>query len=135
MILHSSKILQSCVCNLSAPHFVLPVDNGDSSQYRLIATGCYWRCKYCHSTMPIVPYGSIICQKMVLWVLSLAIYRACFHPFAKIPGPKLYAITDLPYFYHVSRGAWVRKLQEFHEKYGQVVRFGPKDVSFTTADS
>ncbi|CAG9938600.1 unnamed protein product [Clonostachys rosea f. rosea IK726] len=80
--------------------------------------------------LPLAAIGSL-----VLWVLSLAIYRACFHPLAKIPGPKLYAITDLPYLYHVSRGTWVGKLQEFHEKYGQVVRFGPEDVSFTTADS
>ncbi|KAF4338053.1 Isotrichodermin C-15 hydroxylase [Fusarium beomiforme] len=68
-------------------------------------------------------------------VTRLSVYSAFFHPLAKIPGPKLYAITQLPYFYYLRKGNWVFQLAKLHEQYGPVVRFTPNDVSFITAEA
>lgn len=54
------------------------------------------------------------------------------HPLAKVPGPKLYAVSDLPYLYHSVRGRWPQTLKELHDQYGSAVRFSPDNVSFTT---
>lgn len=64
-----------------------------------------------------------------------AIYFSYFHRLSKIPGPKLYACSTFPYFYHLLRGDWAQKIKDLHDKYGPVVRFGPNDVSFITANA
>ncbi|CAI6094821.1 unnamed protein product [Clonostachys chloroleuca] len=70
-----------------------------------------------------------------LYSLGSVIYRVTFHPLAKVPGPKLYAISQLPYLFHLVRGDWTAVLKDFHDYYGPVVRFAPNDVSFTTDDA
>ncbi|OBS23183.1 hypothetical protein FPOA_03738 [Fusarium poae] len=69
------------------------------------------------------------------YVLVRAIYGVFFHPLSKVPGPKLYAATQLPYLYYLTRGRWVYRLKELHDQYGPVVRYTPTDVSFITADA
>jgi cytochrome P450 len=59
-----------------------------------------------------------------------SLYNCFLHPLAKIPGPKLYACTDLFYLRHMTSGNWPFKLAKLHEKYGPVVRYGPNDLSF-----
>lgn len=68
-----------------------------------------------------------------LYIIAQAIYYAFLHPLAKVPGPKLYGATQLPYLYHLNKGNWVSHLAKLHEQYGPVVRVGPEDVSFITA--
>ncbi|KAM0539816.1 hypothetical protein ACHAO7_011808 [Fusarium culmorum] len=77
----------------------------------------------------------LLAAAVVLFVTGRAIYYVFFHPLAKIPGPKLYAATQLPYLYHLTRGQWVYRLKELHEQYGPVVRYTYNDVSFITADA
>ncbi|KAI1066538.1 hypothetical protein LB506_008109 [Fusarium annulatum] len=72
---------------------------------------------------------------LALSLLITAIYYAYIHPLAKVPGPKLYAITQIPYFYHVTQGSWLDKLNKLHDQYGPVVRFAPNDISFITANA
>lgn len=50
-------------------------------------------------------------------------------PLAKIPGPKLYALTDWFYLYYLLRGEWPAKLKTLHEKYGPTVRYSPDEIS------
>lgn len=66
------------------------------------------------------------------YLLLRGIYYAFFHPLSKIPGPKLYATSDVPYLYHLARGNWPHKLKELHDRYGPVVRTTNTDVSFAT---
>lgn len=68
-----------------------------------------------------------------LYIIAQAIYYAFLHPLAKVPGPKLYGVTQLPYLYHLINGDWVSHLAKLHDQYGPVVRVGPGDVSFITA--
>lgn len=48
---------------------------------------------------------------------------------AKIPGPKLYALTDWIYLCYVAFGIWPYKLKKLHGKYGSTVRFSPNEIS------
>ncbi|PSN69578.1 cytochrome P450 [Corynespora cassiicola Philippines] len=64
-----------------------------------------------------------------------AVYNLFFHPLAKFPGPKLAAISNLWYAYYWTNGRWALALAKAHEKYGDVVRTSPNELSFATAES
>lgn len=53
------------------------------------------------------------------------------HPLGRFPGPRINAITKLPYWIAALNGKQVRWIQRLHSQYGPVVRFGPNDLSYT----
>ena len=57
----------------------------------------------------------------VLYVIGLYGYRLYFDPLAKIPGPKIAAVSLWYEFYYdvVKRGRYTWKIKEMHEKYGK----------------
>ena len=61
------------------------------------------------------------------YLLALATFRLLVHPLAKVPGPRLAGLTGWYEFYYdcPKKGNYVFKVQEMHEKYGQVVRISP----------
>jgi cytochrome P450 len=63
-------------------------------------------------------------------------YNLYLHPLAKIPGPKLYAISWFPRLWrqHI-RGSHYKDLVKLHEKYGIIVRVGPDEVSNATGSA
>jgi cytochrome P450 len=71
----------------------------------------------------------------ILYSLAAAFYNAFLHPLAKVPGPKLYAVSSIPFFYQCLIGRWPFVLKELHDKYGSAVRVAPSDVSFITANA
>ncbi|KAH7320278.1 cytochrome P450 monooxygenase-like protein [Stachybotrys elegans] len=58
-----------------------------------------------------------------------AVYRLYFHPLAKYPGPKLWAISRIPWAWHLIRGDLWQVLGRFHEKYGTTVRIAPDELT------
>ncbi|KAH7027229.1 cytochrome P450 3A17 [Microdochium trichocladiopsis] len=63
-------------------------------------------------------------------ITATAIYRVWFHPLSAFPGPKRYAITDVPQDWQVHvRGTFQPRLRELHQRYGPVVRIGPDTLS------
>lgn len=48
-----------------------------------------------------------------------------------IPGPRIAAFTRFWSFFRVFRGNAPQNDQQLHQKYGQIVRTGPKHVSFS----
>ena len=56
-----------------------------------------------------------------LYLLGLVIYRLCFHPLAKFPGPRYAAISRWHEFYYevVLKGQFTFKVQELHNQYGR----------------
>lgn len=52
-----------------------------------------------------------------------------------MPGPRLYAASNIPYALGLCRGTVWYDIKRFHDKYGPVVRYAPNDVSFTSANA
>ena len=55
-----------------------------------------------------------------LYIIGVVIYRSYLHPLAKIPGPRLAALTFLPEFYYnyLNDGSFLWKIKEWHDRYG-----------------
>ncbi|KAG9258790.1 cytochrome P450 [Emericellopsis atlantica] len=66
----------------------------------------------------------------VTYFVCRAIYRLYFHPLAKVPGPKLAALTTwyCAYYDIIEGGQYVWKIKELHDQYGPVVRTMPDVV-------
>ncbi|TVY15213.1 Cytochrome P450 monooxygenase hmp1 [Lachnellula arida] len=71
----------------------------------------------------------------VTTILATALYRVTLHPLAKVPGPRLWAITRLPYFYNLAIGRLHFRVHELHEEYGLVIRVAPGELTFITESS
>ncbi|KAI4862728.1 cytochrome P450 [Hypoxylon rubiginosum] len=67
--------------------------------------------------------------------ISLVIYRLYLHPLAKVPGPKLAAITSLWYVYQTRQGRMLVLNRNLHKKYGPSVRISPNEVSFDSEEA
>lgn len=70
------------------------------------------------------------------YYLATALYSlSSLHPLADVPGPKLCAVSRLPYWLASVRGEDVGWMKRLHDAYGPVVRFGPADLSYTAAQA
>jgi cytochrome P450 len=58
-----------------------------------------------------------------------------FHPLAKFPGPKLWAMSRFPYVLSLYRGNLVHDTLAMHGRYGPIVRIAPNELSFTDPDA
>ena len=59
------------------------------------------------------------------------VYNIFFHPLAKYPGPLIWRAFRLPFIISNVRGELPHTIKAFHEKYGEVVRVAPDELSFT----
>ncbi|KAF5024653.1 hypothetical protein F66182_3275 [Fusarium sp. NRRL 66182] len=66
-------------------------------------------------------------------VVGTCLYRLCFHPYAKYPGPFLARITN----FYAAYQAWTGKIHvdmwQCHERYGPIVRYGPDRILVNSA--
>ncbi|KAI0995216.1 Cytochrome P450 monooxygenase [Podosphaera aphanis] len=67
---------------------------------------------------------------LTIYAVSTAVYNIFFHPLRKYPGPILNKITGIVIGYQKLKGTDYRHLKHLHEKYGDVVRTGPYELSF-----
>ncbi|KAH1519633.1 hypothetical protein KXV87_005873 [Aspergillus fumigatus] len=79
--------------------------------------------------------GTALVSTIALLILVLAfviraVYLAFFHPLARFPGPKLWAISRIPWAYHVIKGDVWHSMDDFHHRYGPVIRIAPDELSF-----
>lgn len=74
-----------------------------------------------------------LCQPIV-YVVALSVYNLYFHPLASYPGPKYVAVSRAWWLLNVFRGELTYKTTELHEKYGEVVRIAPNELSYTSPD-
>ncbi|OAG08363.1 cytochrome P450 [Paraphaeosphaeria sporulosa] len=78
----------------------------------------------------MIPKITILVTLLVLQFLLLkATYRASLHPLARYPGPWWAALTDWYTVYHIMKGDRHIDFYHLHEKYGDIVRFGPRRIS------
>ncbi|KAH7066434.1 cytochrome P450 [Paraphoma chrysanthemicola] len=66
---------------------------------------------------------------IVHWLLK-GVHRLYFHKLSHFPGPRFSAFTRLPYIIAVATGQITQYVARLHEKYGEVVRISPDELSF-----
>ncbi|KAL4942502.1 hypothetical protein BDV06DRAFT_235403 [Aspergillus oleicola] len=74
--------------------------------------------------------GLFCVQQIKKLPIFLIINRLYFHPLSRYNGPRLWAITRLPYMLAFRSGQSAHKVKGFHEIYGDTVRVAPNEVSF-----
>lgn len=77
---------------------------------------------------------TILCI-LVTGIVTRSVYRACLHPLASVPGPRLAGVTSLWYAYHVRNGHMLTLGKTLHRQYGPVVRVRPNEVWFDSEDA
>lgn len=63
-----------------------------------------------------------------LSILTIVVYRLTLHPLARVPGPRLAAISTCWYAYQVRNGRMLLLGKSLHRQYGPVVRIAPNEV-------
>ena len=64
----------------------------------------------------------------LLFLILRSVYRVFFHPLSHVPGPLLPKLTSAWLNYHAYSGDEATAVHRLHQKYGPVVRTGPRDV-------
>jgi hypothetical protein len=77
---------------------------------------------------------SLIAAIAIAGIAGLAIERLVISPLAKVPGPKIAALTQWWIIYHEFNGDRTVTIHKLHEKYGPVVRVSPTEVSFNNPE-
>lgn len=93
-----------------------------------------WAMSQCH----YLPDKAILCTnglsqaltrpQRILYYLSFTIYNLLLNPLRQYPGPRLWAISRLPWTYYSLRGQFVWKILELHQRYGPIVRIAPDEL-------
>lgn len=90
-----------------------------------------------HHVMELVAgsdHTSVLVIGLLLPLLFLtirSIYRVFFHPLSHIPGPPLPKITSAWLNFHTYLGDETTAIHLLHQKYGPIVRIGPRDVDIS----
>nr|A0A3Q9FEJ4.1 RecName: Full=Cytochrome P450 monooxygenase astA; AltName: Full=Asperterpenoid biosynthesis cluster protein A [Talaromyces wortmannii]AZQ56742.1 cytochrome P450 [Talaromyces wortmannii] len=66
-----------------------------------------------------------VTYQVIVWI-----YNAWFHPLSGYPGPKLFGASYLPGLYHRIRGDYVLVHTALHERFGEVIRVSPNELSY-----
>lgn len=61
------------------------------------------------------------------------VYLLKFHSLSSFPGPKLWAVSRLPWAWSVIKGDLWQSLQRLHDDYGPVVRIAPDEIAVSSA--
>ena len=85
-----------------------------------------------NTTLGTVTY---LCTGILLIFCVYVVYYRYFHPLAGYPGPTFASFTNLWKVYQLWTLRMPETLSQLHETYGEVVRVGPNDLSFSTAEA
>lgn len=64
-----------------------------------------------------------------------AIYNLYFHPLARYKGPPFMCAYRVGFVISLLRGNFVADVKTFHEKYGDIVRIAPNELSFAKEEA
>ncbi|KAH7010076.1 cytochrome P450 [Ilyonectria destructans] len=77
-----------------------------------------------------MPTVTFLALTIFLLAVTRIVYYTFFHPLAKYPGPAIAKFTNLWKVYQLWSLHMPETLRQLHDKYGEVVRVGPNDLSF-----
>ncbi|KAJ9142437.1 Cytochrome P450 [Pleurostoma richardsiae] len=66
---------------------------------------------------------------------GIILYRLFLHPLAKVPGPRLAAISNVWQAYQARNGRMLTLAKTLHRMYGHAVRVGPNEVWFDSQEA
>ncbi|KAK3317945.1 cytochrome P450 [Apodospora peruviana] len=72
---------------------------------------------------------------LVCYPIVRAIYNVYFHPLSKIPGPRTWAASRLPFIRSLLKGTIVHDIQKLHRQYGPILRIAPNEVTFAQPEA
>ncbi|KAI0909120.1 cytochrome P450 [Ustulina deusta] len=80
-------------------------------------------------------FGQSIVAIIVLYYVTLALYRLYLHPLARFPGPKLAAVTRVyeDYYDLYQSGKYAFKISELHKQCGPITRISPYELHVNDA--
>ena len=78
---------------------------------------------------------SLFTTKIGQYIIGKWIYNSFFHPLAKIPGPRSWGGSNLPFLYSLLRGTLIHDLERLHRRYGRIIRIGPDAVDFAHSNA
>lgn len=68
-------------------------------------------------------------------VVGITVYNIYFHPLSSYPGPILCRVSRIPYWVAFLGGHQAPFMKKLHDKYGDVLRFSPNELSYTDAQA
>lgn len=81
---------------------------------------------------PLFATAAALCS---FYVVVTVVYRRFFHPLSKYPGPFLNAVSPIPAGLSLLSGRFAFDNKIKHERYGNVFRLGPNELTFNTAQA
>ena len=72
---------------------------------------------------------------LIVLSLSVACYRLLLHPLRRFPGPVLPSLSKWYVSYIARSGKIQQWLEGLHQQYGDIVRFGPNELSFVDPEA
>ncbi|KAI1117367.1 cytochrome P450 [Nemania sp. NC0429] len=72
---------------------------------------------------------------LLCYLIGSCVYALYFHPLAKYPGPKFAAVSQLWQAWTWLSGRYPSIMQDAHQRYGNVVRVAPNELSFNTVQA
>ena len=83
-----------------------------------------------------VGLNTIICGFLILVIPTTVVIRNLYyHPLSRFPGPKLWAVSRLPYIHALLNATLVKRTQQFHNMHGEIVRIAPDELSFASEEA
>lgn len=81
------------------------------------------------SSLGSIPFTVLLL--LILLQLATYAYNLFLHPLRKFPGPITSAISNIPFIVNGLKGTGVFWAVDLHQKYGEVVRIAPNELSFS----
>ncbi|CAA9957186.1 P450 monooxygenase [Pyrenophora teres f. maculata] len=72
---------------------------------------------------------------VITYFIYIVIYNLFFHPLRHIPGPLFARACPIPYALVLRKGAIIPWLKAQHDRYGEVVRMCPGQISFISGET
>ncbi|KAL9096203.1 MAG: hypothetical protein Q9165_001726 [Trypethelium subeluteriae] len=85
--------------------------------------------------IPAIPTVILISVQLLLFLLTIGLYRIYFHPLSHIPGPLISKLTSLWIYYHSYIGDEPALIDRLHQIYGPIVRVCPSEVDISDGDA
>ncbi|KAH9908280.1 putative cytochrome P450 [Xylariomycetidae sp. FL2044] len=78
--------------------------------------------------------STVVLPPVIYWT-GWCVYCLYFHPLSKYPGPIFAAVSQVWFVKTWTGGQYPRVMSKLHQKYGDVVRISPNELSFCTPQS